>query len=447
MVVGIVDHELGTRDIRRLGGLMSFMPLTFTVALIGSFSMAGLPPFNGFLSKEMFFEAVVQLSRLDVVSNEALRILIPVVAWVASVFTFIYSMIIVFKTFLGMPQSDRVDKAAHEPPVGMLVAPFILSFLVVGIFIFPNGIGRFLLTPAMMAVFPMHRDLEGLVPHISAWHGVNPQLLMTVGVIVAGSLLYVSFKRWKKVYALGPLRWNLDSIYNFVLTKTETGSNMLTGRYMTGYLRDYFVYIFSFFIAVAVGGLFWIGSLEIDLSKDAAVTVNEYIIIAVMMLAGLAILVAKSRKTAILLNGVLGYSIAILFVVLRAPDLALTQIVVETVTTVLFLLCFYFLPEWKREDAKRSTKLVNGFIAVAVGSIVTILALMVQGNKLFTSISFYFEDAYRLAGGKNIVNTILGDFRAFDTMLEVVVLFIAGIGVFTLIKLKAKKGEKDIGNQ
>ncbi|WP_248510825.1 Na+/H+ antiporter subunit A [Sporosarcina sp. NCCP-2222] len=447
MVVGIVDHELGTRDIRRLGGLMSFMPLTFTVALIGSFSMAGLPPFNGFLSKEMFFEAVVQLSRLDLVSNGALRILIPVVAWVASVFTFIYSMIIVFKTFLGMPQSERVDKEAHEPPIGMLVAPFVLSFLVIGIFIFPNGIGRYLLTPAMTAVFPMHRDLKGLVPHISAWHGVNPQLLMTVGVIVAGSLLYISLKKWKKVYALGPLRWNLDSIYNFVLTKTESGSNMLTGRYMTGYLRDYFVYIFSFFIAVAVGGLFWIGNLEIDLSKDAAVTVNEYIIIAVMMLAGLSILVAKSRKTAILLNGVLGYSIAILFVVLRAPDLALTQIVVETVTTVLFLLCFYFLPEWKREDTKRSTKLVNGFIAVAVGSIVTILALMVQGNKLFTSISFYFEDAYRLAGGKNIVNTILGDFRAFDTMLEVVVLFIAGIGVFSLIKLKAKKGEKDIGNQ
>ncbi|MBB4826918.1 multicomponent Na+:H+ antiporter subunit A [Sporosarcina luteola] len=447
MVVGIVDHELGTRDIRRLGGLMSFMPLTFTVALIGSFSMAGLPPFNGFLSKEMFFEAVVQLSQLDLISNGAIRVLIPVVAWVASVFTFIYSMIIVFKTFLGMPQSDRVDKEAHEPPVGMLIAPFVLSFLVVGIFIFPNLVGRFLLTPAMAAVFPMHQGLEGLVPHISAWHGVNPQLLMTVGVIVAGSLMYVSFKRWKRVYAIGPLRWNLDALYNFVLLKTENGSNLLTTRYMTGYLRDYFVYIFAFFIAVAVGGLFWIGNLEIDLSKDAAVTVNEYIIIAVMMLAGLSILFAKSRKTAILLNGVLGYSIAILFVVLRAPDLALTQIVVETVTTVLFLLCFYFLPEWKREDTKRTTKLVNGFIAVAVGSIVTILALMVQGDKLFTSISFYFEDAYRLAGGKNIVNTILGDFRAFDTMLEVVVLFIAGIGVFSLIKLKAKKGEKDIGNQ
>jgi multicomponent Na+:H+ antiporter subunit A len=111
------------------------------------------------------------------------------------------------------------------------------------------------------------------------------------------------------------------------------------------------------------------------------------------------------------------------------------------------LLCFSYLPEWKREVTAKTTKVINAIIAIAVGSIVTILALWVQGNKLFESISVYFEDSYALAGGKNIVNTILGDFRAFDTMLEVVVLFIAGIGVFTLIKLKAGKGGKDVEDQ
>ena len=163
-----------------------------------------------------------------------------------------------------------------------------------------------------------------------------------------------------------------------------------------------------------------------------------------MMGASIAIIFAKSRITAILLNGVLGYSIAILFVVFRAPDLALTQIIVETVTTALFLLCFYFLPEWSKEKSTRSLKVFNGIIAISVGTVVTVLALIVQGNKMFESISVYFENSYELAGGKNIVNTILGDFRAFDTMLEVVVLFIAGIGVFTLIKLKAGKGDEDV---
>lgn len=193
--------------------------------------------------------------------------------------------------------------------------------------------------------------------------------------------------------------------------------------------------------------MFLTGTYLFDLSGDAPITINEYIFVFVMMGAGIAIIFAKSRMTAIILNGVLGYSIAIFFVVFRAPDLALTQIIVETVTTALFLLCFRFLPEWKKEKTAPSTKVINAIIAISVGTIVTILALTVQGNKVFESISVYFEDAYELAGGKNIVNTILGDFRAFDTMLEVVVLFIAGIGVYTLIKLKAGKGEKDVEDQ
>ena len=130
------------------------------------------------------------------------------------------------------------------------------------------------------------------------------------------------------------------------------------------------------------------------------------------------------------LNGVLGYSIAIFFVFFRAPDFALTQIVVETVTTALFLLCFYFLPEWKKEKSNSVIKSVQWhYCYFSRDDCYSTSHLSVQGNKMFESISVYFENAYELAGGKNIVNTILGDFRAFDTMLEVVVLFIAGIGV------------------
>lgn len=445
MVVGIVDHELGTRDIRRLGGLMALMPVTFTIALIGSFSMAGLPPFNGFLSKEIFFDTLVHIRELAPFSMYNWAVLFPIIAWVASVFTFVYSMIIVFKTFLGKPKSERIDMKLHDPPVGMLLAPSILALFVVAIFFFPNVIGKYLLTPALTTIYPLQSNIE--IPHIAAWHGPTPALWMTIGVIVTGTLLYRFFRKWQGIYLLTPRKFSLDTLYNGALMRAEELSTFITKSYMTGHLRDYFYYIFLFFIAIIGGGVIWSGGFTIDLSSDASITINEYVIIFVMMLASIAILFAKSRMTAIVLNGVLGYSIAILFVVFRAPDLALTQIVVETVTTALFLLCFYFLPDWKKERDTRSTKVIKIIIAVSVGSIVTLVALAVQGNKMFESISSYFEDSYTLAGGKNIVNTILGDFRAFDTMLEVAVLFIAGLGVFTLIKLKSGKGGRDVGDK
>ncbi|MFC5602120.1 Na+/H+ antiporter subunit A [Sporosarcina koreensis] len=447
MVVGIVDHELGTRDVRRLGGLMSFMPVTFSIALIGSFSMAGLPPFNGFLSKEMFFEALVNARNLNLFEVSTLGTLFLIVAWLASVFTFVYSMIIVFQTFFGEFQPDRIEKPSKEAPFGMLIAPSILALLVVGIFFFPNVIGNYLLRPALEAIYPSVEGVERLIPQISAWHGFNAALMMTIGVVILGIILYRFMRYWKGIYTIAPLNWNLDAAFNANLILLEKVSHFFTRLYMKGYLKDYLVYIFTFFILAVGGAVLYTGSYSFDFSNDSPITTNEYLIVLAMTVAGISILFAKSRMTAIILNGVLGYSIAFFFVVFRAPDLALTQAVVETVTTALFLLCFYFLPEWKKERSPISTKLVNGLIAFSVGTIVTVLALTVQGNKMFESISVYFEDAYNLAGGKNIVNTILGDFRAFDTMLEVVVLFIAGIGVFTLIKLKVRKEEKDIEDQ
>lgn len=444
MVVGIVDLNAGTRDVRRLGGLMALMPVTFTIALIGSFSMAGLPPFNGFLSKEMFFEAMVSVRHLDFFSIGSWGILFPVIAWIGSVFTFVYSMIIVFQTFFGAHQPERLDREAHEAPIGMLIAPSILALFVVAIFFFPNVIGDYLLRPAMAAVYPSLPNIDSLMAPIKIWHGPNTALWMTIGVIVVGFILYASLKYWRSMYKVGPFRWGLDSVYNGALSLMEKGSTTLTHRYMTGYLRHYLVYIFGLFLILTAGTLVLVGGVPFDFSNDSSITVNEYILVFGMMVAGVLMIFVSSRVTAILLNGVLGYSIALFFVIFRAPDLALTQIVIETVTTALFLLCFYFLPEVKKERVARPSKIINLVIAISVGTLVTVLALAVQGSNLFDSISIYFEDAYELTGGKNIVNTILGDFRAFDTMLEVVVLFIAGIGVYTLVKLKARKERGDI---
>ncbi|WP_144510706.1 Na+/H+ antiporter subunit A [Bacillus sp. FJAT-22090] len=447
MVVGIVDHELGTRDIRRLGGLMTFMPVTFTVGVIGSLSMAGLPLFNGFLSKEMFFAATVQIMNAEVFSLQSFGIIFPIIAWIASVLTFVYCMIIIFKTFLGDVQPEKLDKPLHEAPIGMLISPMILSIFVVGIFFFPNILGTYLLRPAMGSIYPTFGDTGILTPSIHAWHGVNSELLMTIGVVLVGALLYRLLKKWKPVYGLLSTRYTFNAYYNNLLSFAESKSTIVTNKYMTGLLKDYLVYIYIFFIVTVGGFFFYSGAFSIDFTSDVRIRVYEVILVGVMAIAAMAMLFSKTRMTATLLNGVLGYSIAIFFVIFRAPDLALTQLVVESITTVLFLLAFSHLPDWKKEKTTSRTKITNGIISIGTGAVVVLVAFAVLNYDQFESISTFFENAYELAGGANIVNAILGDFRGFDTMLEVVVLFIAGLGVYTMIKLRAKKGDENIENK
>lgn len=446
MVIGIVDFQVGTRDIRRLGGLMAFMPISFTVALIGSFSMAGLPPFNGFLSKEMFFTAMLNIKQLNIFSIEAFGTLFPIVAWIASIFTFIYCMIIVFQTFLGPYHPERLEREVKEPAIGMLISPFILAILIVAIFFYPQIISTYMLQPAMISIFPTLVD-QLVFPQISAWHGFNTEVWMTIGVIGLGVMLYYSFNYWKGIFKIFSNNWSFDTLYNYFILKMQSSSAKITSTYMTGSLRHYFIYIYLFSVLSILSVFFYTGAFSFDMSGDAEIHLFEIILFVIMVIASILILFAKSRLTAILLNGLLGFSIAMFFVLFRAPDLALTQLVVETVTTALFLLCFYFLPEWEKEETSRKVKLTNIVISISVGVTFVLVALAVNSGKLFASISNYFERAYELAGAKNIVNTILADFRAFDTMLEVVVLFIAGIGVYSLIKLKTKKGAKNIENQ
>ncbi|MEK4227977.1 Na+/H+ antiporter subunit A [Solibacillus sp. FSL H8-0538] len=446
MMVGIVDHEVGTRDIRRLGGLMALMPFTFTIAVIGSFSMAGLPPFNGFLSKEMFFAATVAIGNLDIFALDSFALVFPIVAWLASIFTFIYSVIIVARTFLGDVKPERLENPPHEAPFGMLISPFILISLVVGIFLFPNVLGHYILQPAMASIYPGFPSSSQLTPHISAWHGINTELLMTLGVVVVGVILYKTLKKWRPLYQLFPQRYSFNAYYERIIGFSEKFSGTLTRRYMNGNITYYFIYIFLFFVAIVVGYSFMTDVFTWDPSNDASVASYELILVFVMIFAAVALLFAKARITAVLLNGVLGYSVAFFFVIFRAPDLALTQLVVESVTTALFLLSFKFLPDLRPERASKMIRLIKATISISVGATVTVVGLAVLNYDKFKPISAYFEDSYNLAGGKNIVNTILGDFRAFDTMLEVVVLFIAGLGVYTLIKLKAKKGDADVEN-
>lgn len=437
MVVGIIDHQVGTRDLRRLGGLLNFLPITFVLAVIGSFSMAGLPFLNGFLSKEMFFTAVLSVTELKLFSASAVGWFIVAAAWIASLFTFVYSMILVFRTFAGTVTVDVEERRPLEAPVGMLISPIILALLVVGLFFFPNLLGNAILKPALGSMIEGGADLA---PSIYAWHGINTELWMTIGIIIAGSIAYLLLKKWKPYYQYIPSNLTFNNLFIWFIKTYEGFASSVTHRYMTGNLASYFAYIFSFFILLIGGMWLTVGPIAISFSNDAAISLYETLLAITMAIAAIAILFAQSRLTAILLNGVLGFSISIFFVFFRAPDLALTQLVIEAVTTILFLVTFNFLPDWKPENLSTRKKVQNAIIAIGGGLTVVVVALAVNSYNQFESISSFYENSYELAGGRNIVNAILGDFRAFDTMLEGLVLFIAGIGVFALIRMRQKKG-------
>lgn len=442
MVVGIIDHETGTRDIRRLGGIMQLMPVSFTLMTIGSFAMAGLPPFNGFLSKELFFTAALNAAQMTGFSMDTIGFLFPFIAWFASIFTFIYCLIMVFKTFGGQYHPENFAQRFHEAPIGMLIAPVILAGLVIGIFFFPNTLSQYLLQPAWAAILPALSQAGELNVQITFWHGFNLELGMTMAIIVLGIVLYIYLPKWRKIYNLYPQAISLNNIYNQSLSWLERVSRRLTDAYMTGSLRHYLLYILSFII-ISVGVSWYLfAGVSFDFSGDAAVTIYEIALVIAMLMAASAVLLSNSRLVSIVGTSAVGFLVAMFFVLFRAPDLALTQLVVETITMVLFLLCFYHLPQMKKEISGRRFKLSNALVSLGVGVIVTIMALSAHSTRLFPSISSYYEKAYELAGAKNIVNAILVDFRGFDTMLEILVLFMAGLGVYILIKLRLSEGEE-----
>lgn len=449
MVVGIVDHETGTRDIRKLGGLMSIMPVTFTVAVIGALSMAGIPPFGGFLSKEMFFTAVLNAREMGIWSMDTWSSLFPVIAWAASVFTFAYSMVLLVRTFAGKFKPEQLKLQPHEAPVGMLIPPVIMAALALVFGLFPGLLSYSLIEPAMAAVMPgLLGPGEKFLVSIEFWHGWTPEVFMTLGVIGAGILVFVLQPKVKVLNSPGSPRFSLNGVYDSGLGMLERSSKWLTDKYMTGSVRHYLIYIFTFLVVVLGAIMLAFDGFNLDSSSYAPVTVYEAAILLALIIAAIAVPFANSRLLAIILTGAVGYMVSLFFVIFRAPDLALTQLIVETVSVTLFLLCFYHLPKLKKELSVLKFKLTNFLIALGVGLMVTLIALsaLSAGNSHpFESISkFFLEASYTLAGGKNVVNVILVDFRGFDTMLEIVVLGIASLGIYSMIRLSLDEKQEQL---
>ncbi len=441
MIAGIIDHETGTRDIRKLGGLLVFMPITAALALFATFSMAGVPlPFlNGFYSKELFFESTLFLNGGTMPITDLLVTIMPFVAVLGSIFTFVYSMYIFFGVFYGKYKTEAFEKRPHEPSIGMLLSPIILVIGVIVIGIFPNLFSNTLLIHAAEAVVG---PIDFTPIHF--WHGLSTPFIMSLIVVIVGVLLVVTRKKWAVVYEVFPGKFSFNTVYNALLRKSETYSAKINGLYMTGSIRNYMLIILSTIIIVTFGTLFITNGFVIDYSNLADVTIIEISSVIIMVLAAITTIFTKKNLAAILILGVVGFGTAMLFVIYRAPDLALTQLVIETVSVALFLLCFHHLPNLRKRDDTATTKIVNLIMSIGFGGLLTVIAIASHSTNWFDKISDYFvETALTIGGGTNIVNVILVDMRGLDTLFEITVLGIAALAIYGLVKFNKDNKDKE----
>ncbi|TSB46799.1 Na+/H+ antiporter subunit A [Alkalicoccobacillus porphyridii] len=445
MVAGIIDHETGTRDIRKLGGLMSIMPVTFTVSLIGLASMAGLPPFNGFISKEMFFTGMLHAIRFEGFNVGTWAVIIPVFAWIASIFTFLYCAIMFVKTFLGSYKPEQHEKKAHEAPIGMLISPVLLGSLVVTLGLFPNLLSDRLIKPAVTAITPALSENNEFEVKLSMFHGFNLELAMTIGVAILALLLLYFMKNWQGLKLYQQERDPINHLYDHGLDGLISSSQITTRLQMTGRLRDYFSYMAVFIVLLVTYTALRSGAFIFSVNHSAEIPYFVWVLAIIFIGAVLSILFIRKRMTLIIMVGMIGFLMALFFVIFRAPDLALTQLLIETVSILLFMLAFYHLPELPKETAKQGLVIRNLLISGAVGLIVATMGIssFLMGQELsLASVSEYFiENSKELGGGYNMVNVILVDFRGLDTILEGLVLAIAALSVVAMIKLRLKEGE------
>lgn len=266
---------------------------------------------------------------------------------------------------------------------------------------------------------------------------------MSIAVVVIGALLFLTRTKWRNVYTYLPGKVSLNKGYNKLVEKIFTGSKSITHSYMKGSLQNYISFILLSLVISAGGTLLFTHGFVLTFEDTAEIKWPELLVSLAMAIAAVVTILIKSRVAAILSLGVVGYGISLLFIFFRAPDLALTQMVIETVSVVLFLVCFYHLPKLKPPKESKGRKLLNAGISAAVGLILTLTAIAAHGSKTFESIANYMiKHSLELGGGHNIVNVILVDIRGLDTMFEITVLGLAALGIYAMIKLRNEKGDQ-----
>jgi len=436
MAAGIIDHETGTRDMRKLSGLFRFMPYTATLAMVASAAMAGVPLLNGFLSKEMFFSEALEQHQETILDTIA-----PYVATAAGAFAVAYSARFIYSVFFGPPPTD-LPHTPHEPPRWMRFPVELLVVICVLVGVVPNlTIGPFLRSAVISVLGPDTPPYS-----LSIWHGVNLPLIMSVASILGGLALYWFLRRELKIDADGaPGMRGIDGqrLFERILVAVSwRGARIAEGRLTTTRLQPQLRLMLA--LAVLAGAWAMAGSWHLV----PAINLHGLDpVLGALWAVGMVCSVAAAwaardhRLSALILMGGTGLVTCMSFIWLSAPDLAVTQLLVEIVTTALILLGLRWLPKRERLPPRRLDAMARYrrtrdlLIAVLSGTGLAGLAYFAMLMPRPPSVGdFYLKHAYVDGGGTNVVNVILVDFRGFDTAFEIVVLAIVALTVFALLR-------------
>ena len=433
MAAGIIDHEAGSRDMRKLNGLWKYMPITAVLGTVAAAAMAGVPLLNGFLSKEMFFTEAVAHS-----DSAVMNLLLPAGAVLAGIFSVAYSIRFIHDVFFnGEPVG--LPKTPHEPPRFMRLPVEVLVVLCVLVGLFPGLIiGPVLAVGAQAALFGgPYAPLPAY--KLAIWHGLNLPLFMSMAATAGGALLYFALQRRVNLHLLERLPgWirsgGREAFLAFTRRKLRLAS-VVTGTIDNGSLQRYLFLLLVVALLAGLAPLLADGSAAATAARTGT-TVNPAVLlvwtIGVAAAIGTAI-VYRHRLLALLLLGAVGLVVSLTFVYFSAPDLALTQLLVEMVTIILMMLALHWLPAESRREPGPLRRARDLLLAIGAGTGVAALsyALLTRG---FDSISPYFlRTAVPEGGGANVVNVILVDYRGYDTMGEITVLGIAGVVIYALL--------------
>lgn len=435
MVAGCVDHAVHQRDVNKLSGLRSAMPATFITAVVAGLSMSAILPTLGFIAKEVWYEALGHAAGVTpaALSSEGtsgtLRVFWFLGASVVANMGLVAAVgLVCIKPFLG--SRNTLTEHAHEGSPILWGPPAVLSLAAVILGLMPAPVSD-LLSVASSAVAGQTISVK-----LALWHGVNAALVLSLLTLAGGIVLYWQRRQLDRLWVRleKPLSSGPASIYPRAMSLLNLTARRQTAMLQNGYLRFYLLMM----VAVTVFSV-WLSLRGELLPRLEAVSLDlrmHELLLAVLILAASIVAVrAHTWLLAVGALGIVGYSAAGIYVLFGAPDLAMTQFVIETLSVILFVLAFSRLPDF-RSLSSPSTRRRDAVVAIATGATITVLLLFAMTVRSDRPVSqFYVENSVTQAHGRNIVNVILVDFRALDTLGEITVLAIAAIGVYSLLTL------------
>jgi multicomponent Na+:H+ antiporter subunit A len=428
LIAGIIDHQTGTRRIDQLGGLWDSMPFTTFATVAACLSMAGFPLFFGFIGKEIMYKGALAETMFPILATSTVVLCNALMVAVAG--------ILVIRAFLGQPGGDYYATVREASPY-MWCGPVMLGGLDILFGIVPDWVGRWLVEPAVRAIHYTGDDIE-----LTFFHGINEPLLLSIITLVLGIRFYLKHQflyKWINI-TFGKLPITASQAYDWISESIVGLGKIQTRLIQNGSLHRYFFVVVAFFV-ISAGYGFISHSKSFPLIAFPVISWREFLLTIVISAAVITVVMTRSRLLAVCGLGVIGAGIALIFLSYGAPDVALTQLLVETLTVIIVSIILLRLPRLRLKPIKyRPQRIFDASLALGAGVLVTALLLAVLSHDLDRSVTTFFEqNSYLAAHGRNIVNVILVDFRSMDTLGEIIVVATAGLAGYALILKRRSK--------